>query len=247
MESETKMAVLNFQWDGMVGLNPRIVPKRMRSIERDPMFIINGIIIHQTGTATATQVFNSYSNPGTLVPDTRPNGAHFLIDLGGTIYQTASILRTTNHVGPIKPRCLEKHWVTKACSAEDLARFNAIGKMGQKELDKYRINPGDGHPTQAGLKSLYEKFHKRPPERFPSNDDSIGIECVSQPIIGPDKKPMYGDITFYQKDSLKWLVTQLKDTLKAMGNNTIELFAHIEVSAKTPGEGMAGVNLFRNE
>jgi hypothetical protein len=42
-------------------------------IEKGMMTHINGIIVHQTGSATAQSTLNAYSRPGA-------NGAHFLID-----------------------------------------------------------------------------------------------------------------------------------------------------------------------
>ena len=35
-------------------------------------------------------------------------GAHFLIDTDGTIYQTASLDKKTQHVGKIRSRCYEE-------------------------------------------------------------------------------------------------------------------------------------------
>jgi N-acetyl-anhydromuramyl-L-alanine amidase AmpD len=53
---------------------------------------VQGIIVHQTGSPTARSTLNGYGVA-------RANGAHFLIDKDGTIYQTASVLKQTAHVG----------------------------------------------------------------------------------------------------------------------------------------------------
>lgn len=45
---------------------------------------VYGIVVHQTGAATAKSTLASYRNPGA-------NGAHFLIDKNGHIYQTGSV------------------------------------------------------------------------------------------------------------------------------------------------------------
>ena len=51
-------------------------------IERGPLTHVRGIIVHQTGSATASATMNSYMNPS--------NGAHFLIDKDGTIYHSSN-------------------------------------------------------------------------------------------------------------------------------------------------------------
>jgi N-acetyl-anhydromuramyl-L-alanine amidase AmpD len=54
------------------------------TIERGEMKIVRGIIVHHTGGSTAASSLESYKNP-------RANGAHFLIERDGTIYQTAPL------------------------------------------------------------------------------------------------------------------------------------------------------------
>ena len=55
-------------------------------IERKEMPEVNGLVIHQTDSPTVSSTLNSYALKGV-------NGAHFLIDKDGTIYQTASLKR----------------------------------------------------------------------------------------------------------------------------------------------------------
>lgn len=76
----------------------RIIVKIFNKIEREKMDKVNGIVVHQTDSPTASSTFNSYQSPGA-------NGAHFLIDRDGTIYQTASVFWVTWHVGTMKSRC----------------------------------------------------------------------------------------------------------------------------------------------
>ncbi|WP_275957694.1 N-acetylmuramoyl-L-alanine amidase [Rosenbergiella gaditana] len=64
----------------------RIIVKRFSTIERGKLDKVNGIIVHQTNSPTAQSTFNSYNQ-------TSANGAHFLIDKDGKIYQTASLLK----------------------------------------------------------------------------------------------------------------------------------------------------------
>ena len=83
----------------------RIIVRRFSTIERGKLDKVNGIIVHQTGGSTAESSFNSYKNTGA-------NGAHFLIDKDGTIYQTASVFKITYHVGNIRSRC----YMEKKCN-----------------------------------------------------------------------------------------------------------------------------------
>ena len=114
-------------------------------IERKEMPKVNGLIIHQTQSPSVNSTLNIYAKD-------KANGAHFLIDKDGTIYQTASLKRKTNHVGPLRSRCAQE----KSCSPEET-------KLNEKH-----------NPTKEN-----QRESKKPAgERFPSNSDSIGIELV---------------------------------------------------------------------
>jgi N-acetyl-anhydromuramyl-L-alanine amidase AmpD len=89
----------------------RIHAARQLTIERGDMKIVRGIIVHQTGGSTAASSLESYKNP-------RANGAHFLIERDGTIYQTASLYKKTWHVGQLKARCL----LEQRCTPVELPR-----------------------------------------------------------------------------------------------------------------------------
>ncbi len=90
--------MLHIDEQGMI-VNAGIMPRRFTQIERQPLQQVQGIIVHQTGSGSAASTFNSYTHANA-------NGAHFLIDKDGTIYQTASIKKRTHHVGPLLARCL---------------------------------------------------------------------------------------------------------------------------------------------
>ncbi|WP_020200730.1 peptidoglycan recognition family protein [Cupriavidus sp. WS] len=170
------------------------------AIERGPMHKVNGIVVHQTGAPTAKSTFNSYGNKSA-------NGAHFLIDLDGTIYQTASLLRATAHVGLLRSRCLE----TRKCSPVEISA--AAAKRGVRALHKH-------------------EGKKEWPRRFPSNDDAIGIELVGN-HRGPVGREIYDDVTDSQRISLKWLVSELAETLDVSMH---EVYLHPEVSYKNETE-----------
>lgn len=173
------------------------------ALERGNMEIVNGIIVHQTNSPTATSTLNSYKQPN-------PNGAHFLIDKDGTIYQTASIYKKTAHIGQLKSRCVAQH----TCSPTE---FKALkGKKPGKPIGRIEAK-------------------KEWPTRYPSNGDSIGIEIVGQalPKTVPDAKQVFERVTKAQQASLQWLVQELSLSLNVQMS---EIFRHPDVSWKNETE-----------
>ncbi|MES2820491.1 MAG: peptidoglycan recognition family protein [Pseudomonadota bacterium] len=194
--------MLNIDASGKV-LHPKVLSAISATIERGDMPYINGIIVHQTDSKTAQSSLNSYQNP-------QANGAHFLIDKDGSIYQTASVYKKTWHVGKLKARCV----LDNRCTPAEL-----------KSLKKH-------NPSAENTREL----NKKAPERFPSNADSIGIELVGKAISNPavpQAAPVYETVTAQQNASLKWLVSELRETL---GVPMSEVFRHPLVSRKNETE-----------
>ncbi|RQV23106.1 N-acetylmuramoyl-L-alanine amidase [Burkholderia cenocepacia] len=184
----------------------RVIVKIYSSIERGPMEHVHGIVVHQTGGATVSSTFNGYSNTAHV-----PNGAHFLIDKDGTIYQTASLHRMTNHIGKLQSRCI----TTLNCSTADLRAARRA----------YQAGPTAFHRHES---------RKAFPDRYPSNSDAIGIELVG--MYYPDEKtaePIYESVTTEQNASLKWLVRELPETLNV---EMREVYRHPEVGRKNATE-----------
>lgn len=163
---------------------------------------VNGIVVHQTGGSTAESAFNSYQSAGA-------NGAHFLIDKEGKIYQTASLFKVTNHVGNIRSRC----YMEKKCTPSEISTIRPF-------LNKYKK-----------LSHLEQK--KSYPERYPANFDSLGIEIVGKPVSGEGENAIYETVNDAQNSALKWLIYELSDTLKI---SMSEVFRHPEVSYKVKTE-----------
>ena len=180
----------------------RVKVKIFANIERGKLEQINGIVVHQTNSPTASATFNSYAHPGA-------NGAHFLIEKDGTIYQTASVYKRTNHVGKLRSRCLAEH----ACRPADL---QIVKRLANKPA------PLHHHEQQ-----------KPYPGRYPSNTDSIGIELVGMSYGPEDKEKVYEAVTTEQNASLRWLVKELADTWSI---SLQEVFRHPTVSRKNPTE-----------
>lgn len=203
--------------DGMLN-HMRIRNSRSQIIERGRRTMpITGIVVHQTDADTASSSLNSYTRP-------KANGAHFLIDKDGTIHQTAAIYQRTNHVGPLKARCLAKGAV-RPCSPQDYA---GKGTMGMHRIE----------------------MHKPPSERYPSNMDAIGIELVGRASLPKGFTPhpkwkhlsheelrgefgVYVTPTAAQNLSLSWLVKVLEHSMQVAPS---EVFPHPLVSRKNDTE-----------
>ncbi|GIX24593.1 MAG: hypothetical protein KatS3mg122_1824 [Caldimonas sp.] len=187
--------------------DPRVRLAISPNIERGPMTLVRGIVVHQTDSPTATSTLNSYRSPDA-------KGAHFLIDRDGTIYQTASILKMTWHVGPLRARCLAEH----RCAPTELQALRRFDPKGEHERER-------------------EKAH---PDRYPSNQDAIGIEIVGQalPKDVPPEERVYEPVTAAQNASLKWLISGLSVSL---GVALTEVFRHPVVSRKNPTEAQTAV------
>lgn len=190
-----------------IDINGKVIHKKVTlkifsGIEKKTMKKVRGLIIHQTGGSTAQSSFNSYGSGRA--------GAHLLIDTDGTIYQTASLLKQTWHVGKLRSRCLAE----LSCSATEL-----------KLLKKF--DPSKTHRREMA---------KTVPHRYPSNQDSIGIEIVGQALPltqpNPDKRT-YETLTKEQSTSLKWLVQELRSSLSVP---LTEVFRHPTVSYKNKTE-----------
>jgi N-acetyl-anhydromuramyl-L-alanine amidase AmpD len=138
-------------------------------------------------------------------------GAHFLIDKEGTIYQTASLFRQTWHVGRLRARCLAE----LRCSPAELAALK-------------KFDPRREHRAETA---------KRVPQRYPSNEDSVGIEIVGavKARVGqnPAEQGVYETVNAQQNAALRWLISELTATY---GIPMTEIFRHPVISRKNPTE-----------
>jgi N-acetyl-anhydromuramyl-L-alanine amidase AmpD len=162
---------------------------------------VNALVMHRTDSATADSALRSFASGR----DGVQYGTHFLIDKDGTVYQTASLQQRTAHVGRIKSRCVEED----NCAADDRALTLA-----------QRWNPGGTHN--------HEKT-KPYPQRYPLNEDSVGIEVVGRHVDGKWEAP-----TAAQQASINRLVNTLQQHYQ-IGDRDVH--AHDVISYKTAGEG----------
>jgi N-acetyl-anhydromuramyl-L-alanine amidase AmpD len=220
--SEGGSQMLTIDTHGMVAGDARVMAHRIRSIERQKMARILGIVVHQSGSADEQSVFSSYKRANA-------NGAHFLISKMGGIYQTASLLFRTHHVGKIKARCLAEH----RCSPAEIITYGT---------------------ARAGAINKAEML-KTVPVRYPSNQDSIGIEIVGAaslpagktmpPGLTVDQKALFiGENAVYEKvnaaqqTALQYLIDELAATLHVPKN---EIHRHPDVSSKNKTEAATAI------
>ena len=75
------------------------------------------------------------------------------------------------------------------------------------------------------------------PQRYPSNEDSVGIEIVGAVIAGRGQnlaeQGVYEAVNAQQNASLHWLISELTSTF---GIPMTEIFRHPVVSRKNPTE-----------
>jgi len=194
--------MLKIDENGII-VHPEIIVKIFKKIEKGPMPRVYGIIVHQTGAPTRQSTFNSYENGG--------NGAHFLIDLDGEIFQTASVTQLTHHVGPLRSRCVAERRCTGA---------EVILENNKESIKLHKIEQK-------------KKIH----DRYPSNLESIGIEIVGYYDKRTDNEGqtiyIYRKLTSFQQTALKWLIRELEETLDVPLS---EVFKHPTVSFKTESE-----------
>jgi N-acetyl-anhydromuramyl-L-alanine amidase AmpD len=186
-------------------VSDKVTDKINKKIEKGPMVRVNAIVVHQTGGATAESALGSY--------DGGANGAHFLIDKNGAIYQTARVNQKCWHVGKIQSRCHK----LMTCSPDELKNIKAI-LFHQAGSYSARLTKLNRH-----------EMGKAYPDRYPSNDDSIGIELVSK----FSENDGYESATAAQNGSLRWLVSTLESLLKL---SAADVYRHSEVSYKQPTE-----------
>ena len=183
-------------------------------LSRRPLDKINGIVVHQTDSPTAQSTFNSYSNKSA-------NGAHFLIDKDGKIYQTASIFKVTWHVGLMQSRC----YLKKTCQPTEVRLLSLHKKAFWKKVIAKEI-------------SDIEKA-KDFPERFPANSDSIGIEIVGLAVKTEGKTDLvYETVNDRQNESLKWLIKELVSEFNVPMS---EVYRHPEIGRKNMTEASTAV------
>ena len=187
--------------EGML-ISDRVELRRFQTIEHGDLLGVCALVIHQTDAPTARHTFNGYLSKG--------NGAHFLIEKDGAIYQTASVKKRCYHVGRyLRSKCLALDKAT--CDSRQVQSIQALTWTLQiRALDRYERT-------------------KDYPERYPMNADSLGIELVGKHLDAA----RYEEVTAMQKQSLRWLVSELHGHFRLTPK---DVYTHPQISYKHPGE-----------
>jgi len=160
--------MLRIDRDGMVN-DPRVRRRRFTTLERGEMPLVNGIVVHQTGGATAQSTFNSYQQSNF--------GAHFLVDKDGAVYQTASLFKRTNHVGLLRSRCLARH----SCTPAELKALQKAGPRDRNRIEQRKDFP-DRFPANRdsiGIELVGE--YNRNPDfgKVPGADEYVYVSVTA--------------------------------------------------------------------
>jgi N-acetyl-anhydromuramyl-L-alanine amidase AmpD len=180
-----------------------VIQKIYKGLHHGKIAKINAIVVHQTGASSAQHTFNSYQNSSI--------GAHFLIDKQGVIYQTALTNQIAYHVGRLKSKCIDQ---PASCNQSELTAANAM--YLQKGIS-YSLRVKNLHAHENA---------KNYPDRYPTNNDSVGIEIVGS---ADSKSKSYEAVNATQNASLKWLVNELSINLG-------DVYRHPTISYKQPSE-----------
>ena len=174
--------MLHIDHQGAV-MDDRITRMLCPMIERGRLSSVSGLIVHQTGAATAQSSLNSYRQQSA-------HGAHFLIDRDGTIYQTASVHKQTWHVGKLKSRCM----LEARCSAAETQLNRSF------------------NPSNENARELRKAVPDRFPSNADSLGIELVGQVAADPSSGASQAT-YESVTQAQNSSLHWLVAELSITM----------------------------------
>lgn len=185
--------------------NAGFVHQPIGALEKRDMTGPVAIVLHRTDGASVESALSSASSG---------IGTHFYVDKDGTVYQAASLLKHTSHVGRIRSRCYE----TGTCSEDETAQIRGFGWAPRRLHDHEKV--------------------KDYPERYPLNEDSVGIETVSRCVknCGPNDKgvPEWEAPTAEQAESIANIIAILQEAY-SLGDS--DVYEHDLISYKTAGEG----------
>lgn len=104
------------------------------------------------------------------------------------------------------------------------------------------VHQTGGGSAQFDPAGMHEREAKKSvPQRFPSNEDSIGIELVGRALPDlnkPTGEPTYEAVTAAQNASLKWLIGELTGLLAVP---LTAIFHHPDVSRKNVTEASSAI------
>jgi hypothetical protein len=90
-----------------------------------------------------------------------------------------------------------------------------------------------GHVHEYNLAVDRHERTKKYPDRYPGNDDAIGIEITGRALNRFKDDPAYEPLTEQEQRSLHWLVQELLNTLNLVRS---DVYRHPQLSFKREGE-----------
>ena len=195
-------------------ISQNIIP----NIEHGALPKVNAVVLHRTAASTAQSTLNAWK--------TKKSGAHFLIDKGGKIYQTARLNKVCWHMGVVLSRCT----LENSCSKKDGEIIN-------------NILSGPGGYGQKVRKVLAREKKKNYPDRYPMNIDSIGIELVGAYLGGKSDNGFFEALRKAQASKFLWLISALIETYDLSFKN--DIYAHGSVAVKKKNEGVTALEWLR--
>ena len=190
--------------------------------EKGALERINGIVLHRTASGKMQKTKD-------ILDGLKKNGTHFLIDRDGTIYQAASLLNATQHVGPIRAKFkIDKNLVK---SKDYHNGYDDLWKDGQA----VPIWTNSTEYNQRRIGVFFRESYKPYPHRYVYNRDSIGIEVVASYDSNPKKQtsPLWESTTKEQLASIRHLVNLLKSLYNLSDE---DVYKHNVIAYKTDNE-----------
>lgn len=120
----------------------------------------------------------------------------------------------------------------------------AVGRLRARCLAEYRCTPTELRVLKRFSPKTVHRMEiaKVVPLRYPSNEDSVGIEIVGAVVAGKGQNPAeqgaYETVSAQQNVSLRWLIAELTSTF---GIPMAEIFRHPIVSRKNPTEAKSAL------
>jgi N-acetyl-anhydromuramyl-L-alanine amidase AmpD len=179
------------------------------SIQHGLMNQVAAIVLHRTDSSNANSTLQAYAKG-------KKSGAHFLIENNGKIYQTAKMNQKCWHVGILQSRCQTE---------------GDCGSIENETISALIQKKGLSFGSRARNLSHHE-VKKKYPNRYPSNDDSIGIEVVGR-FSSTNKT--FDEPTSQQLESLRWIVEKIATEYNLNIDN--DVYSHGAIARKQPSEG----------
>ena len=201
---------INKKWviNGIIQDN-NVELKIYSSIQHGVMNQVAAIVLHRTDSSNANSTLQAYAKG-------KKSGAHLLIEKSGKIYQTAKLNQKCWHVGILQSRCQTEG----DCGSEENETISAL--IHQKGLSFGRRARNLSH----------HEVKKKYPNRYPSNDDSIGIEVVGR-FSSTNKT--FDEPTSQQLESLRLIVDKIATEYSL--NPDDDVYSHGAIARKQPSEG----------